>query len=46
MPWYQRKIASMIFTTPPTSTFEEALEYFNKAEEVEPRFYRYFAQIF
>ncbi|XP_073989341.1 regulator of microtubule dynamics protein 1-like isoform X1 [Rhodnius prolixus] len=39
MPWYQRKIASMIFTTPPTSTFEEALEYFNKAEEVEPRFY-------
>uniref|UniRef100_A0A0V0GDU5 Regulator of microtubule dynamics protein 1 n=1 Tax=Triatoma dimidiata TaxID=72491 RepID=A0A0V0GDU5_TRIDM len=39
MPWYQRKIASMIFTTPPTSSFEEALGYFNKAEEVDPRFY-------
>ena len=23
MPWYQRKIASVIFTSPPTSSYEE-----------------------
>jgi hypothetical protein len=40
MPWYQRKIASAVFATPPTSSFEEALIYFSKAEEVEPNFYR------
>lgn len=39
MPWYQRKIASAIFATPPTSSFEEALVYFCKAEEVDPNFY-------
>lgn len=39
MPWYQRKIAATVFTAPPVSSFEEALEYFIKAEEVEPRFY-------
>lgn len=41
MPWLQRKIAATIFVAPPTATFEEALSYFIKAEEVEPRFYRY-----
>ncbi|KAF6208615.1 hypothetical protein GE061_017073 [Apolygus lucorum] len=39
MPWYQRKIASTVFAKPPDSTYEEALEYFVRAEEVEPRFY-------
>ncbi|XP_043921921.1 regulator of microtubule dynamics protein 1 [Protopterus annectens] len=39
MPWYQQKIASMLFATPPTSTYEEALAYFIKAEEVDPNFY-------
>ncbi|PSN47216.1 hypothetical protein C0J52_07884 [Blattella germanica] len=39
MPWYQRKIASTIFASPPSSSFEEALFYFNKAEEVDPNFY-------
>lgn len=39
MPWYQRKIASTLFATPPTSTFDEAIEYFSRAEVVEPRFY-------
>uniref|UniRef100_A0A1B6BYE1 Regulator of microtubule dynamics protein 1 n=1 Tax=Clastoptera arizonana TaxID=38151 RepID=A0A1B6BYE1_9HEMI len=39
MPWIQRKIAATIFVAPPTSSFEEALPYFMKAEEVEPRFY-------
>ncbi|CAH1778834.1 unnamed protein product [Owenia fusiformis] len=37
--WYQRKIASVIFTSPPTSTYEEALEYLLKAETIEPNFY-------
>jgi hypothetical protein len=34
-----RKIASAVFATPPTSTYEEALAYFKKAEETEPSFY-------
>ncbi|MEQ2187993.1 hypothetical protein GOODEAATRI_010406 [Goodea atripinnis] len=33
LPWYQRKVAAVIFSKPPTSTFEEALEFFLKAEE-------------
>ncbi|KZC11200.1 PREDICTED: regulator of microtubule dynamics protein 1-like [Dufourea novaeangliae] len=37
--WYQRKIAAIIFETPPISSFEEALQYFLRAEEVEPNFY-------
>ncbi|XP_071785257.1 regulator of microtubule dynamics protein 1-like isoform X2 [Asterias amurensis] len=39
MAWYQRKIATAIFGTPPTSTYEEALGYFKKAEETIPNFY-------
>ncbi|MEQ2251423.1 Regulator of microtubule dynamics protein 1 [Ilyodon furcidens] len=39
LPWYQRKVAAVIFSKPPTSTFEEALEFFLKAEEVDPNFY-------
>ncbi|XP_047401721.1 regulator of microtubule dynamics protein 1 isoform X3 [Sciurus carolinensis] len=34
MPWYQRRIAKMLFATPPTSTYEEALGYFHRAEQV------------
>ena len=41
MPWYLRKMASMVFSAPPTSSFEEALQYFLKAEEAEPKFYRF-----
>ncbi|KAG7488282.1 hypothetical protein MATL_G00033510 [Megalops atlanticus] len=37
--WYQRKVAAMIFASPPTATYEEALEFFLKAEEVDPNFY-------
>lgn len=37
--WYQRKIASVIFAEPPSSSFEEALKYFENAEEIEPNFY-------
>uniref|UniRef100_A0A6I8RLY5 Regulator of microtubule dynamics protein 1 n=1 Tax=Xenopus tropicalis TaxID=8364 RepID=A0A6I8RLY5_XENTR len=39
LPWYQVKIASALFGTPPSATFEEALEYFLQAEEVDPNFY-------
>ncbi|XP_012945020.1 regulator of microtubule dynamics protein 1 [Aplysia californica] len=39
MPWYQRKVASVIFASPPTSTYDEALGYFKQAEEAEPGFY-------
>ncbi|XP_071550266.1 regulator of microtubule dynamics protein 1-like [Panulirus ornatus] len=39
IPWYQRKIASVVFATPPAGTYEEALEHFLHAEQVEPNFY-------
>lgn len=39
LPWYQRKIVSTIFATPPTGTYEEALESFLKAESLEADFY-------
>ncbi|XP_029934844.1 regulator of microtubule dynamics protein 1 [Myripristis murdjan] len=39
LPWYQRKMAAVIFATPPTATYEEALAFFLKAEEVDPNFY-------
>ncbi|KAG8441865.1 hypothetical protein GDO86_010880 [Hymenochirus boettgeri] len=39
LPWYQVKIASALFGAPPSATFEEALGYFQQAEEVDPNFY-------
>ncbi|XP_068437390.1 regulator of microtubule dynamics protein 1 [Clinocottus analis] len=39
LPWYQRKVAAVIFSSPPESTYEEALKFFLKAEEVDPNFY-------
>lgn len=39
MPWYQRRIAEMLFATPPSSTYEKALGYFHRAEQVDPNFY-------
>ncbi|GAB5584083.1 regulator of microtubule dynamics protein 1 isoform X1 [Prionailurus iriomotensis] len=39
MPWYQRRIAKMLFATPPSSTYAEALGYFHRAEQVDPNFY-------
>nr|XP_039265004.1 regulator of microtubule dynamics protein 1-like [Styela clava] len=39
LPWYQQKIASVLFGTPPTSTFEEAIKMFELAEKTEPNFY-------
>ncbi|XP_011708107.1 PREDICTED: regulator of microtubule dynamics protein 1-like [Wasmannia auropunctata] len=37
--WYQRKIATVIFGEPPTSTYEEALMYHENAEKADPNFY-------
>ena len=37
--WLQRKIASAIFDTPPSSSYEEALDYFERAERLNPNFY-------
>ncbi|KAJ8010399.1 hypothetical protein DPEC_G00074670 [Dallia pectoralis] len=37
--WYQRKLVATVFPSPPTATYEEALAFFLKAEEVEPNFY-------
>ncbi|XP_077208105.1 regulator of microtubule dynamics protein 1 [Paroedura picta] len=39
MPWYQSKIAAVLFATPPSSTYDEALRYFQTAEDIEPNFY-------
>ena len=39
MPWYTRKIAAAIFASPPTSTYEEAMKFFQLAENTEPGFY-------
>lgn len=39
--WYQRKIASTIFGEPPTSSYAEALHYFEQAEQVDPNFYNH-----
>ncbi|GAA6097945.1 regulator of microtubule dynamics protein 1 [Tachysurus ichikawai] len=39
LPWYQRKVAAVLFASPPTATYEEALVFFLRAEEVDPNFY-------
>ncbi|XP_025116036.1 regulator of microtubule dynamics protein 1-like isoform X1 [Pomacea canaliculata] len=39
LPWYQKKLLAVLFRTPPSTTFEQALEYFYKAEEVAPEFF-------
>lgn len=39
LPWYQRKVVSAIFATPPSGTYEEALENFLKAESLNADFY-------
>lgn len=37
--WYQRKIASVLFAAPPVSSYEEALQFLLKAEDIDPNFY-------
>ncbi|XP_057291614.1 regulator of microtubule dynamics protein 1-like [Hydractinia symbiolongicarpus] len=37
--WYERKIAAVVFGSPPESTYEEALSHFKEAESLSPSFY-------
>jgi len=39
MTWIQRQAAKALFGTPPTSSYDEALKYFLKAEDVNSGFY-------
>ncbi|XP_031561314.1 regulator of microtubule dynamics protein 1-like [Actinia tenebrosa] len=39
MPWYQHKIAAAIFSTPPSSTYREALDHFEMAESLQADFF-------
>ncbi|XP_073246740.1 regulator of microtubule dynamics protein 1-like [Porites lutea] len=39
MDWFTRNLAKSIFGSPPTCTYQEALECFQRAEELEPNFY-------
>jgi len=38
--WVSRKLAATLFAEPPTATYEEAYEYFARAEAIAPRFYK------
>lgn len=38
--WIERKAASIVFGTPPTSSFEEALVYFEHAEKLKPNYWK------
>jgi len=40
MGWTTKKLAAAFFAKPPESTYEEALSYFLKAENIEPGFYK------
>jgi tetratricopeptide (TPR) repeat protein len=39
LPWYSRTAMTTVLANPPTGTYEEALEYFLKAENTRPGFY-------
>lgn len=39
LPWHQRKTVEAFFAKVPYSTYEDALEYFLRAEASQPRFY-------
>jgi tetratricopeptide (TPR) repeat protein len=45
MPWYERQAASLLFAAPPSSTYDEALKLFLKAEQLDPGFYKKNAQM-
>ena len=42
--WTMRKLAQVIFGEPPKATFQEALDYFLRAEQARPGSYRCAAQ--
>ena len=37
--WIMRNVAAAVFATPPSSTYEEALEHYLRAEKAEPGFW-------
>lgn len=39
MPWFQRKIVETLFATPPSGSFQNALDNFLKAEEIKADFF-------
>eukprot|EP00057_Strongylocentrotus_purpuratus_P023553 XP_011678027.1 PREDICTED: regulator of microtubule dynamics protein 1-like [Strongylocentrotus purpuratus] len=39
MAWYERKIAAVVFGSPPSVTYEKALTMFLAAEMISPNFY-------
>ena len=41
MSWYTRKIAGIIFASPPTATFHDALEYFLMADKSKWHYFKY-----
>ena len=45
MPWYERQIASLLFASPPQSSYDAALALFLKAEQLDPGFYKKNAQM-
>jgi len=40
--WFERTIASIVYTTPPKASFEEAEQYFVRAAELDPEDIRHF----
>ncbi|KDO25465.1 hypothetical protein SPRG_09408 [Saprolegnia parasitica CBS 223.65] len=38
--WYEKKAAAVIFGTPPTATYEEAVRHFHDAESISPGFWK------
>lgn len=40
MPWYSRQLAATLFAEPPSSTYDEARDYFAAAERISPGFWK------
>ena len=40
--WIERNIASLVYATPPTGSFEEAIDYFKKAKKENPKDIRHY----
>ena len=40
--WYERGIASLVYATPPQGSYDEAITYFKKAMEANPKDIRHY----